>query len=125
MTFGCLSLAIEDFFNGKMTVGDIAAIVALISVLLPSLLNIANSWRNVTKYLTDLEPYFELLESPNTVVDSPISEKQNRWESMNSKITYDIRFTDVTFHYPDREPIFENLSLQFEAGKSYGIVGKS
>lgn len=125
MTFLCFSVAISEYFKGILSVGDISSIVALISVLLPSLLAIANEWRNVTKYLTDLEPYFELLETPNTVIDNPISEKQSMWESMNSQITYDIRFTDVTFHYPDREPIFDNLSLQFEAGKSYGIVGKS
>ena len=99
--------------------------MALISVLLPSLLAIANEWRNVTKYLTDLEPYFELLETPNTVVDKPITEKQIKWEAMDRKIPYEIDFNNVTFHYPEREPIFENLSLQFEAGKSYGIVGKS
>lgn len=108
-----------------MSVGDISSIVALISVLLPSLLAIANEWRNVTKYLTDLEPYFELLETPNTVVDHPVQEKEEKWEAMSSEIPYDIRFNDITFGYPEREPIFQNLSFHFQSGKSYGIVGRS
>lgn len=125
MTFLCFSVAISWYFRGTMSVGDISSIVALISVLLPSLLAIANEWRNVTKYLTDLEPYFELLETPNTVVDHPVQEKEEKWEAMSSEIPYDIRFNDITFGYPEREPIFQNLSFHFQSGKSYGIVGRS
>lgn len=125
MILSCFSIAILDFFDNKMTIGDITSIVALISVLLPSLLNIANEWRNITKYLTDLEPYFDLIETPNTVIDRPIKTLQEKWNSMAPDRSYGICFTDVSFHYPERESIFSQLSLDFEAGKSYGIVGRS
>lgn len=125
MMFGCFSVAISDYFAGRMSVGDVASIVALISVLLPGLMLLANEWRNIMKYLTDLEPFFELLETPNTVIDKPDSTSVKLWRKLGKKDPYTIQFNHITFHYPDREPIFENLSLTFHPGKSYGIVGRS
>ncbi len=108
-----------------MSVGDVTSIVALISVLLPSLMVVANEWRNIMKNLTDLEPFFELLETPNTVIDKPEKQSVTKWEQMNNRDSYTIDYNNITFSYPDRSPIFKNLSLVFEPGKSYGIVGRS
>lgn len=82
MMFGCFSVAISDYFAGRMSVGDVASIVALISVLLPGLMILANEWRNIMKYLTDLEPFFDLLETPNTVLDSPIVASERLWSNL-------------------------------------------
>lgn len=82
MMFGCFSVAISDYFAGKMSVGDVASIVALISVLLPGLMLLANEWRNIMKYLTDLEPFFDLLETPNTVIDRPDDVCEKRWNEL-------------------------------------------
>ena len=65
-----------------MSVGDVASIVALISVLLPGLMLLANEWRNIMKYLTDLEPFFDLLETPNTVIDRPDGVCEKRWNEL-------------------------------------------
>lgn len=125
MLFGCFSVALRSYFAGEMSVGDVTSIVALISVLLPSLMVVANEWRNIMKNLTDLEPFFELLETPNTVIDKPEKQAVTKWEQMNKRDYYTINYNNITFSYPDRPPIFENLSLTFEPGKSYGIVGRS
>lgn len=125
MMFGCFSLAISDYFSGRMSVGDVASIVALVSVLLPGLMVLANEWRNIMKYLTDLEPFFELLETPNTVIDKPDPTSVKLWSELEKSDPYSIEFNHITFHYPDREAIFNSLSLAFHPGKSYGIVGRS
>jgi len=125
MLFGCFSVALQWYFAGEMSVGDVTSIVALISVLLPSLMVVANEWRNIMKNLTDLEPFFELLETPNTVIDKPEKQSVTKWEQMNNRDSYTIDYNNITFSYPDRSPIFKNLSLVFEPGKSYGIVGRS
>ncbi len=77
------------------------------------------------KNLTDLEPFFELLETPNTVIDKPEKQSVTKWEKMSNKDSYTIDYNNITFSYPERPPIFENLNLTFEPGKSYGIVGRS
>lgn len=125
MMFGCFSVAISGYFSGAMSVGDVASIVALISVLLPGLMLLANEWRNIMKYLTDLEPFFELLETPNTVLDKPDASAEKLWRELWKSDPYSIQFNHITFHYPEREPIFDHLSLAFHPGKSYGIVWRS
>jgi ATP-binding cassette subfamily B protein len=125
MMFGCFSVAISDYFSGKMSVGDVTSIVALVSVLLPGLMLLANEWRNIMKYLTDLEPFFELMETPNTVIDKPDSTSVKLWSELTKSDPFNIQFNHITFHYPDREAIFDELSLVFHPGKSYGIVGRS
>ncbi len=125
MLFCCFFVALRWYFNGELSVGDVTSIVALISVLLPSLMVVANEWRNIMKNLTDLEPFFELLETPNTVIDKPEKEAVTKWEKMSNTDSYIIDYNNITFSYPDRPPIFENLNLTFEPGKSYGIVGRS
>lgn len=125
MLFGCFLVALKSYFAGEMSVGDVTSIVALISVLLPSLMVVANEWRNIMKNLTDLEPFFELLETPNTVVDKPQKQSVEKWEHMHRKDSYVISYNNITFSYPDRAPIFKDLSFMFESGKSYGIVGRS
>lgn len=86
---------------------------------------VANEWRNIMKNLTDLEPFFELLEAPNTVIDKPEKQAVTKWAEMNNTDRYTIDYNNITFSYPERPPIFDNLSLTFEPGKSYGIVGRS
>lgn len=125
MMFGCFSVAISAYFSGRMSVGDVASIVALVSVLLPGLMVLANEWRNIMKYLTDLEPFFELLETRNTVIDKPDPTSVKLWSELTKSDPYSIQFNHITFHYPDRVAIFDDLSLAFHPGKSYGIVGRS
>ena len=36
-----------------------------------------------------------------------------------------IRFNDITFFYEDKKPVLHNLSMEFQKGKVYAIVGSS
>ncbi len=103
-----------------MTLGEVASITAFLALLLPRMASLALEWKNITKYLTDVEPYFALLETKNTVPDKPKKNVQEIWDNLgNHTNKHCIQFQEVDFSYNERENLFHNLSLTLESGKSY------
>ncbi len=121
-----LWIALKSYFSGIMTLGEVASITAFLALLLPRMASLALEWKNITKYLTDVEPYFALLETKNTVPDKPKKNVQEIWDNLgNHTNKHCIQFQEVDFSYNERENLFHNLSLTLESGKSYWFVGRS
>lgn len=103
-----------------MSLGEVASVTAFLSLTLPRMMNLALEWKNITKNLTDIQPYLDLLETPNTVPDRPKKDSQYVWDNLKNKINNQcIQFKNVDFSYNEREKLFHNLNINLESGKSY------
>jgi len=67
-------------------------------------------------WMVDVQQVFDLLDLELPTFVTASGEKREFDEA-------NIEFKDVTFGYPDSEPLFKNLSFKVEAGKSVAIVG--
>ena len=83
--------------------------------------------------LTRLGETFDLYQramaSSTRVLDvlaSPIELQQGEYSpALEARKASSIALEDVFFGYPDREPLFNGLSLTFEHGKTTGVVGST
>jgi hypothetical protein len=62
----------------------VTSVTAFLALLLPRMMGLALEWKNITKYLTDVEPYFALLETKNTVPDRPKKYAQDMWDNLKN-----------------------------------------
>ena len=105
--------------EGTMAVGAYSVLVFMTQRLLWPLTRLGETF--------DL--YQRAMASSTRVLDvlaSPIELKQGTFEPENgAEKTSPIALSNVTFGYPDRAVLFNNLSLSFEAGKTTGVVGST
>jgi ATP-binding cassette subfamily B protein len=103
--------------NTSMTQGELMAILSLSSSLLPSILNLALISVPVSEVKVAIDRMFEF-----TQIES---------EFINEKVIADsitinsLEVQNVSFRYPGRKLILENVSLYIEKGKVVSLVGES
>lgn len=105
--------------EGTMAVGAYSVLVFMTQRLLWPLTRLGETF--------DL--YQRAMASSTRVLDvlaSPIELQQGEYSpDHDARKTSSIALEDVSFGYPDREPLFNHLSLTFEHGKTTGVVGST
>jgi ATP-binding cassette subfamily B protein len=105
--------------EGTMAVGAYSVLVFMTQRLLWPLTRLGETF--------DL--YQRAMASSTRVLDvlaSPIELKQGTFEpEEGAEKRSSISLVDISFGYPDRNMLFERLSLSFEAGKTTGVVGST
>ena len=105
--------------EGSMAVGAYSVLVFMTQRLLWPLTRLGETF--------DL--YQRAMASSTRVLDvlaSPIELKQGTFQpSDNEEKTSSISLEHLDFAYPDRAPLFQDLSLTFEHGKTTGVVGST
>ena len=105
--------------EGTMAVGAYSVLVFMTQRLLWPLTRLGETF--------DL--YQRAMASSTRVLDvlaSPIELKQGTFEpEQGAEKRSSISLVDISFGYPDRNMLFERLSLSFEAGKTTGVVGST
>lgn len=105
--------------EGTMAVGAYSVLVFMTQRLLWPLTRLGETF--------DL--YQRAMASSTRVLDvlaSPIELKQGSFEpEQGAEKRSSISLVDISFGYPDRNMLFERLSLSFEAGKTTGVVGST
>ena len=105
--------------EGTMAVGAYSVLVFMTQRLLWPLTRLGETF--------DL--YQRAMASSTRVLDvlaSPIELKQGTFEpEKGAEKRSSISLVDVSFGYPDRNILFDRLSLTFEAGKTTGVVGST
>jgi len=105
--------------EGAMAVGAYSVLVFMTQRLLWPLTRLGETF--------DL--YQRAMASSTRVLDvlaSPIELKQGSFEpEQGAEKHSSISLVDISFGYPDRNMLFERLSLSFEAGKTTGVVGST
>ncbi|XP_045446041.1 iron-sulfur clusters transporter ABCB7, mitochondrial [Melitaea cinxia] len=113
-------MAANEIAKGRMSVGDLVMVNALVFQLSVPLGFLGSVYREVRQALLDMHTMFTLM-----TLQSSVAEKEKAPKLAVDAKTASIEFKDVNFKYINGKPIFNNLTFSIPAGKKIGIVGGS
>ncbi|MDH5708391.1 MAG: ABC transporter ATP-binding protein/permease, partial [Hylemonella sp.] len=111
--------ATQGVIDGRMTLGDLVMVNALMIQLYIPLGFLGVLYREIKQSLTDLDRMFGLLEREREVADAPGA------PDLLLPSNVDVRFDRVDFAYDPARPILHQLSFEIPAGKTVAVVGPS
>ena len=106
--------------EGRMTLGDLVMVNALMIQLYIPLGFLGVLYREIKQSLTDIDKMFTLLEREREVADAPGAP-----DLQLPPGTAAVRFEHVHFAYDPARPILHDLSFEIPAGKTVAVVGPS
>ena len=112
--------ATQGVVDGRMTLGDLVMINALMIQLYIPLNFLGVLYREIKQSLTDIDKMFVLLEREREVADAPGAPALVLREGAAS-----VKFDHVHFAYDPARPILHDLSFEIPAGKTVAVVGPS
>ncbi|MFO6418815.1 ABCB family ABC transporter ATP-binding protein/permease [Hylemonella sp. W303a] len=107
--------------DGRMTLGDLVMVNALMIQLYIPLNFLGVLYREIKQSLADIDKMFTLLEREREVADAPDAAEL----VLPQEGPPAIRFDDVSFAYDPSRPILHGLSFEIPAGKTVAVVGPS
>ncbi len=107
----------KQVFAGSMTIGALVAFVQYLTRLFEPLRDLIGLYWDAVRATVSMQRIFELFELP-------IQKNDNKVITDFSLKHKDIIFQDVNFYY-DGNIVLDSISMKFEAGKKYAIVGSS
>jgi ATP-binding cassette subfamily B protein len=112
--------ATQGVVDGRMTLGDLVMINALMIQLYIPLNFLGVLYREIKQSLTDIDKMFSLLEREREVADGPGASALQLPPGAAA-----VRFEHVSFAYDPARPILHDLSFEIPAGKTVAVVGPS
>ncbi|RLK11219.1 ABC transporter transmembrane domain-containing protein [Ruegeria conchae] len=118
---GVLWMGANDVRNGAMTEGVLIQFVIYSIIMAGSVAALSEIWSELQRAAGATERLVELLNAEDTVND-PAQAK-----TPPAPVRGEIRFDDVTFHYPARPDVvaLDQFSLQIDPGETVAFVGPS
>jgi ABC-type transport system involved in Fe-S cluster assembly fused permease/ATPase subunit len=110
--------AADGVVDGRLTVGDLVLINALLLQLYIPLNFLGVIYREIKQALADMDRMFRLLSVNAEVQDEPGAPDLDVGQG-------DIRFEGVDFAYDPRRPILKQVSFEIPAGGKVAVVGPS
>lgn len=113
----CMSFVIKEVIKGTHTLGTAVLVQSYIASLTAYMWGLG---RSVVKVRTAFAEAYELSELMNHPEEEPIDDTQKVILEKNS-----IKFDRVSFNYSKNEPVIKDLSIEFQSGVRYGIIGET
>jgi len=110
--------ATQGVIDGRMTLGDLVMINALMIQLYIPLGFLGVLYREIKQSLTDIDKMFTLLEREREVADAPGAPALQVAQA-------EVRFERVSFSYEPARAILHEVSFVIPAGKTVAVVGPS
>ena len=110
--------ATDGVVQGRLTLGDLVLINALLIQLYIPMNFLGVLYREVKQSLADLDKMFNLLEREREVDDAPDAPALQVAGGT-------VRFEAVAFAYEAARPILQGLTFEIPAGKTVAVVGAS
>lgn len=111
-----MALAAYNIIQGGMSIGDLTAVVMVMTQLYRPLNILGFAYREIKQALTDLEKMFILLDIPPEVQDSPQAKTL-------ASIQGHIKFDKVGFQYDADRNILNDMSFEVKPGQTLAVVG--
>ena len=111
-----MSLSGYYIVGGQMSVGDMTAVMLVMTQLYRPLNILGFAYREIKQALTDMEKMFTLMDKAPEVVDLMGAQDMG-------DVKGHIRFENVDFHYDTDRPILNNISFEVGAGQTVAVVG--
>lgn len=113
-----ISLAAFNIIAGDMTIGDMTAVMLVMTQLYRPLNILGFAYREIKQALTDLEKMFILMDLKPEIID------QSHAKAVG-QLTGHIKFENVSFHYDEDRNILDNISFDMPPGKTLAVVGST
>jgi ATP-binding cassette subfamily B protein len=110
--------AADGIVSGKLTLGDLVMVNALLIQLYIPLNFLGVMYREIKQAIVDMEKMFRLLGENREVEDKPGAPAL-------AVAGGAIRFENVDFSYDGKRPILKGVSFEVPAGKKVAVVGSS
>lgn len=111
-----MALAGYNIIGGNMSIGDMTAVVMVMTQLYRPLNILGFAYREIKQSLTDLEKMFVLLDIKPEVNDR---ESAKTVENIQGRVA----FENVSFRYDSDRPILSNINFEIPTGKTLAVVG--
>jgi ATP-binding cassette subfamily B protein len=111
-----MALAGYNIIKGGMSIGDMTAVVMVMTQLYRPLNILGFAYREIKQALTDLEKMFILLDIRPEIQDVPSAQDIRA-------IKGHIRFHKVGFRYDPDRTILKNMSFEVKPGQTLAVVG--
>jgi ATP-binding cassette subfamily B protein len=118
LTIVLLAWAIVLWQREAATTGDVVLICTLGIAILHATRDLAVALVDVTQHFARLSEALATLLRPHELRDHP---EAGALASHGA----DIRFENISFHYPDGQHVFSDFDLHIESGQRLGLVGAS
>ena len=105
--------------EGALAVGAYSVLVFMTQRLLWPLTRLGETFDLYQRAMASSVRILTLLNEPSTVIDG-----EHKLE-LNVAKEHSILFQGVNFAYPDRTPLFDDFSVNIDAGSTIGIVGST
>ena len=103
-------------YQGQLSVEDIVAFVLYLSLFYAPISSLASWLENLQQSLAGAERVALILETP-----SSIQNKENAKDL--DRVTGEITFENVSFHYSNQVPVLKNISFTCKPGMMVALVG--
>ena len=114
-----MGMAIYLFSVGKADTGDVVYVFSSVWVLFAYLRHIGEQTANLQRAMTEMEDVVHFWQTDIIVQDKPGA---TAFKPVEGKIAFD----NITFAYDaDSTPIYQNFSIDIEAGEKVALVGHS
>ncbi len=118
---GVLWMGARDVINGIMSPGELVQFLIYSVMVAGAVAALSEIWGELQRAAGATERLIELIEAEDVIKDpeNPVPAP--------ARAKGDIRFTDVTFHYPARPEVkaLADLDLHIEPGETVALVGPS
>ncbi|WP_416878239.1 ABCB family ABC transporter ATP-binding protein/permease [Litorimonas sp.] len=111
-----ISLAAYNIIAGDMTIGDMTAVMLVMTQLYRPLNILGFAYREIKQALTDLEKMFILMDLKPEIIDQGNAKAAGH-------LSGHIEFENVSFHYEEDRRILDNISFDMPPGKTLAVVG--
>ncbi|MCW3464496.1 ABC transporter ATP-binding protein [Chitinophaga nivalis] len=106
----------KNVFSGTMTIGALIAYIQYLNKLYSPMVNITNGYNGFSKAIVSMKRVEAYIEAIPDATTPPLTTQDPACEN--------ICFEQVSLHI-NGTAILDNISLQFEKGKIYGLIGPS
>lgn len=118
MLFSMLWVLLKGWSLGWLTLGDISLVTMLTFSITNLIWFFAQQMRILLREIGVIRSALQLISQPHEIKDAP--------HAKTLRVTRgEIQFKNVTFTYPNKEPLFRALTVTIHPGEKVGLVGFS